>query len=196
MHAIALEFIIIWKPRESAEIKHADTLSRYVDTSDFALSQQQIFQRLRKSWGFPTADVFAGEAHWLHKHSKCYTAHFTPKTSGVDAMLQDWGKLAISADKLLLWVFPSFQLVGAVIRKLLLHETDAILLVPAWTCCWTAMLQELSMVYTCKLPFYRGMYVMGSRLPVSMQQIGCPYTLMAYTVQFQVSYKRCFIHSA
>ena len=180
-HDIALEFI--WKPRESAEIQHADTLSRYIDTADFALSQQ-IFQRLGRRWGFPTADVFAGEAHRFHKHSKYYTLHYTPKTSGVDAMLQDWSKLANTAGRLLLWVFPPFQLVGAVIRKLLLHKASAILLVPAWTCYWTATLQELPIVDSCKLPFYKGMYVMGSRLPVSMQQIGCPYTLMAYRVQF------------
>ena len=180
-HEVALEFI--WKPRESAEIRHADTLSRYIDTSDFALSQQ-IFQRLGRRWGFPTADIFAGETHKFHKHSKYYTLHYTPKTSGVDAMLQDWSGLTNSAGRMLLWVFPPFHLVGAVIRKLLLHQTNAILLVPAWTCYWTAILHELPIVDSCNLPFYRGMYIMGSRLPVSMQQMGCPYTLKAYKVQF------------
>lgn len=180
-HDVALEFI--WKPRESPEIQLADSLSRYVDTADFALNQA-TFQRLGKRWGFPTADVFAGGAHKFHKHNRYYTLHYTPKTAGVNAMLQDWNKLSNSVGRLLLWVFPAFQLVGAVIRKLLLHKTAAVLLLPAWTCYWTAMLESLPIVDSCKLPFHRGMYVMGSRLPLSMQQAGCPYALMAYKVQF------------
>ena len=37
---------------------------------------------------------------------------------------------------------------------------------------------------SCRLPFHREVYIMGSRLPVSMQRAGCPYALMAYKVQF------------
>ena len=101
-------------------------------------------------------------------------------------MLQDWNTLSHGVGRLLLWVFLPFQVVGAVIRKLLLHKTDAILLLPAWTCYWTAtgMLEDLPIVDSCKPPFHRGKYVIGSRLPLSMQQVGCPYALMAYRVQF------------
>ena len=60
----------------------------HVDTSDFALNNA-IFERLCRQWGFPTADVFAGQSQRFHKHKTVYTAYFTPDTSGVDAMLQD-----------------------------------------------------------------------------------------------------------
>ena len=180
-HDVALEFI--WKPRTTAEIQLADSLSRIVDTSDFALNNA-IFVRLCRQWGFPTADVFAGQSRRFHKHSRFYTAYFTPDTSGVDAMLQDWTSLRNSKGKLQLWVFPPFYLAGQVIKKLLMHKTDAIVLLPAWVCYWTAMLSSLSIREECCLPYYKGMYILGSRLPPSMQQTGCPFSLTAYWVKF------------
>ena len=93
LYDVALEFV--WQPRTSAVILHADALSRIIDTADFALSNWE-FQRLGKRWGFPTADVFAGEQHRFHKCSKYFTLHYTPHTAGVNAMLQDWGQFANS----------------------------------------------------------------------------------------------------
>ena len=180
-HDVDLKFI--WQPRTTAQIQLADTLSRTVDTSDFALANA-IFERVCRQWGFPTADVFAGQARKFHKHSKFYTAYFTPGTAGVDAMLQDWTSLKDSKGRLQLWVFPPFNLVGQVIMKLLLHKTDAILLLPAWVCYWTATLSRLPIQDECYLPFNRGMYVLGSRLPPSMQHSGCPYPLRAYWIKF------------
>ena len=182
-HDVALEFI--WKPRTTAEIQVADSLSRIVDTSDFALNNT-IFERLCKRWGFPTADVFAGQSRRFHKHNKFFTAYFTPDTLGVDAMLQDWTKLHDSRGRLQLWVFPPFSLAGQVIKKLLMHRTDAILLLPAWVCYWTAMLSSLPIQDECFLPYYKEMYVLGSRLPPSMQQSGCPCPLRAYWVKFSM----------
>ena len=173
-HDVALEFI--WKPRTTAEIQLADELSRTIDTSDFALNNT-LFVRLCKQWGFPTADVFAGQSRRFHKHKKFFTSHFTPDTAGVDAMLQDWACLKDSQGRLQLWVFPPFQLVGQVIQKLLKHRSNAILLLPAWVCYWTTTLSSLPIQDEYCLPYHRGMYILGSRLPPSMQQSGCPYSL-------------------
>ena len=182
-HDVALEFI--WKPRTTADIQLADSLSRIVDASDFALNNT-IFERLCKRWGFPTAVVFAGQSRRFHKHKKFYTAYFTPDTLGVNAMLQDWTRLQDSRGRLQLWVFPPFSLVGQVVQKLLLHRTDAILLLPAWVCYWTPMLSSLPIRDECFLPYHKGMYILGSRLPPSMQQSGCPFSLMAYWVKFSM----------
>jgi len=81
-HDVAMEFI--WKPRTTEEIKIADSLSRAVDTSDFA-SSNAIFER----WVFLTADVFAGAAQKFHEHKKYFTMYHAPNTSGVNVMLQD-----------------------------------------------------------------------------------------------------------
>ena len=180
-HDVALEFI--WKPRTTAEIQLADKLSRLVDTSDFAINNA-IFEMLCRRWGFPTADIFAGQSRRFHKHKKFYSAYFTPDTAGVDAMLQDWTSMRDTRGRLQLWVFPPFHLVGQVIRKILMHKTDAILLLPAWVCYWTAVLSSLPIKDECFLPYYKGMYILGSRLPPSMQQSGCPYALKAYWVKF------------
>lgn len=96
-HDVALKFI--WKPRTAAEIQLADSLSRIVDTSDFALNKI-FFERLCRQWGFPTADVFAGQSRRFHKQNRFNTADFTPDTSGVDAMLQDWTTFRNSKGKL------------------------------------------------------------------------------------------------
>ena len=99
------------------EIKHADSLSRTIDTYDFALSHQE-FYKLCKRWGFPTGDVFAGAAKGFHKASRYFTMAYTPNTLGVNALLQDWNQLGNSQGRVLLWVFLPFQLNGDTIRKL------------------------------------------------------------------------------
>lgn len=111
-HDVALEFI--WQPRTTEAIQIADSLSRIVDTSDFALNYT-VFEQLGRRWGFSTADVFAGAAQKFHKHKIYFTMYYTPNTSRVNGMLQDWSLLKNSTGRLLLWVFPPFQLIGAVL---------------------------------------------------------------------------------
>jgi hypothetical protein len=65
-----------------------------------------------------------------------------------------------------------------------MHKTNAILLLPARVCYWTAMLSSLPVRDGCCLPYYKGMYRLGSRLPPSLQQTGCPFSLTAYWVKF------------
>ena len=177
-HDVHLEFI--WQPRASAEISYADTLSRIIDTSDFALSHKE-FYKLCKQWGFPTGDVYAGAAKDFHKAAKYFTMAYTPKTWGVDALLQDWHRLGNSEGRVLLWVFPPFQLIGNTINKLAQQRLDAILILPAWVCWWTPLLSTLgsSRPAMQELHYHRSMYVLGSRLPLGMRVW---YSLRAYRV--------------
>lgn len=117
------------------------------------------------------------------KQASFFTACYTPHTAGVNAMLQDWGKLHDATGGLLLWVFPPFHLVGQVIVKLVQEQLPAILLVPAWVCYWTPLLRGLSIRDEVSIPYNKGLYILGSRLPESMQRSGCPYPLTAYFVQ-------------
>ena len=180
-HDVALEFI--WQPRTTEAIQIADSLSRIVDTSDFALNNT-VFEQLGRRWGFPTADVFAGAAQKFHKHKIYFTMYYTPNTSGVNGMLQDWSLLKNSRGRLLLWVFPPFQLIGAVLKKMLHHRTNAILILPAWVGSWTAMLQALPIQGVQGIAYHRFLFTLGSRLPDSMHQSGCPYSLRAYRIVF------------
>ena len=102
---------------------------------------------------------------------------------GVDAMLQDWTTFRNSKGKLQLWVFPPFYLAGQGSGNCSCTE-DANLLLPACVCYWTAMLSSLPIHDECCLPYHSRMYILGSRLPPSMQQSGCPFTLKAYWVKF------------
>ncbi len=180
-HDVVLEFF--WKPRTAEEIQIADSLSRVVDTSDFALNNT-VFEQLGRRWGFPTADVFAGAAQKFHKHNTHFTMYYAPSTSGVNGMLQDWNLLKNSRGRLLLWVFPPFHLIGAVIRKSLRYKVDATLVLPAWVGSWTAMLQTLPIRGVQDLPYHRYLFTSGSRQPASMQQSGCPYSLKAYRIVY------------
>ena len=177
-HDVHLEFI--WQPRTSAEINYADSLSRTIDTSDYALSHAE-FHKLCKQWGFPTGDVYAGAAKDFHKAAKYFTMAYTPKTLGVNALLQDWHKLGNSHGRVLLWVFPPFQLIGDTLKKLAQQRLDAILILPAWVCWWTPIVSTLgsSKPSMQRLNYHSSMYVLGSRLPPGMRVW---YSLKAYRV--------------
>ena len=177
-HDVHLEFI--WQPRTSAEINYADSLSRTIDTSHYALSHAE-FHKLCKQWGFPTGDVYAGAAKDFHKAAKYFTMAYTPKTLGVNALLQDWHKLGNSHGRVLLWVFPPFQLIGDTLKKLAQQRLDAILILPAWVCWWTPIVSTLgsSKPSMQRLNYHSSMYVLGSRLPPGMRVW---YSLKAYRV--------------
>lgn len=97
-------------------------------------------------------------------------------------MHQDWRTLKNSEGRVLLWIFPPFQLVAQTIRKLKECRVSATLLLPAWLCYWTPMLAELLIIASRMLDYHKGMYILGSRLPAAMPGKGCPYSLMAYRV--------------
>ena len=187
LYMLAAEYDVdldfVWKPRTFAEIMKVDALSRIVDTSDFALTNKE-FLRVCKLWGFPTGDVFAGAAHGFYKASRYFTLYYTPKTLVVNAMHQDWHRLGNSTGRLLLWIFPPFQLIGPAIKELLACRLDAILLLPAWTGYWTAMLDKLPIKDSRALPYHRGMFVVGSRMPSNMQRSRLRCSLLAYKVAF------------
>ena len=177
-HDVHLEFL--WQPRASAEIDLADSLSRTIDTSDYALSHKE-FHKLCKQWDFPMGDVYAGAAKDFHKASRYFTMAYTPRTLGVNALLQDWNRLGNSQGRVLLWVFPPFQLIGDTIRKLAQQRLDAILILPAWVCWLTPMLSTLgsSTPAVQRLNYHNSMYILGSRLPRGMRVW---YSLNAYRV--------------
>ena len=106
---------------------------------------------------------------------------YTPNTSGVNGLLQDWNELGNSQGRVLLWVFPPFQLIGDTIKKVAQQRLDTILILPAWVCWWTPMVSTLgsSKPTVQKLNYHKSMYDLGSRLPPGMR---VQYSLNAYGV--------------
>ena len=69
----------------------------------------------------------------------------------------------------MLWVFPPFPLIGAVINKLLSEQVDAVLILPKFMRYWVPMLQQLPVVGEHELSWFDGMYSIGSRAPDHMK---------------------------
>lgn len=98
---------------------HADMLSRLEDSSEIFLLRA-VFKRvcLREIngviWGWPTLDVFAGDAKNQHVMSRYYTLFQSPRALGANAMYQNWQHDACRRGLPgMLWVFPPFPLVGS-----------------------------------------------------------------------------------
>ena len=126
----------IWESRESDLMLHADMLSRLEDSSEIFLLRV-VFKRvcLREIngviWGWPTLDVFAGDAKNQHVMSRYYILFHSPRALGANAMYQNWQHDACRHGLPgMLWVFPPFPLVGAVVNKLLFEQVDTILILP------------------------------------------------------------------
>lgn len=120
-----------------ADLVYADELSRMIDSSEIFLAQFvfdnicNLQLRAGQSWGVPTLDCFTGHAKGQHQVSRFYSKFYGPGVLAVNAMYQDWAVDAVLPNRMpLLWVFPPFELVGEVIGKLQLEQTDAILVVP------------------------------------------------------------------
>ena len=188
-HGVHLDFI--WESRESVSLQHADMLSRLEDSSEVFLSHA-TFKRVcmhvseGSRWGFPTLDVFAGHASQQHVVSRYYTQYHAPQALAVNAMYQCWKQDArLHGKPGMVWVFPPFPLIGAVINKLLFEEVDAIFIVPRFMRYWAAMLKQLPIKAVQELSYHASLYSIGSRAPSHMQGVNKPvYILTAYLVKF------------
>ena len=134
----------------------------------------------------PTLDVFAGGAHGQHQVSRFYSLFHTPKALAANAMLQNCAKDASShGRKGMLWVFPPFPLIGAVIIKLLAEQVNAIVVLPRFLLFWTATISQLPVLGVHELAYYHRLYTIGSRAPNYMQGQNKPiYLFTAYFVKF------------
>jgi len=102
----------------------ADGLSKFWDSSDYALAEQ-YFDVLDRRWGPHTIDRFADSRH-CRVRSRRFNARFAcPGVEAVDAFSQDWG-----GDNN--WVNPPFALVGRVLAHARLCRASWTLIVPIW----------------------------------------------------------------
>ena len=168
-------------------------LSRMIDSSEIFLAQF-AFDKIcslqlghGRSWGVPTLDCFAGHAKGQHQVDRFYSKFYCPGAVAVSAMYQNWAVDACLLGRLpLLWVFPPFELVGQVIGKLLLEQTDAILIVPRFRRYWQVLLRSLPIIAQHELKYHNRLYSIGSRAPVNMKSIANKPIIqfMAYRISF------------
>ena len=120
-----------------------------IDNSEISLAQFvfdnscNLQLQAGQSWGVPTLDCFAGHAKGQHQMSRSYNKFYGHGVVAVNAMYQDWTVDAMLPSR---WVFPPFELVGEVIGKLQLEQTDAVLVVPKFRRHWQVLLKSLPIV--------------------------------------------------
>lgn len=187
MHDVHVDFV--WVRRTHEWLQYADALSRVPDSSEISLRhrQSELICKLRHqgfAWGWPTLDVFAG-AKGQHQVGRFYTLHYAPGCLAVNAMHQHWARDAqVHNAHSLLWLFPSFPLIGAVLNKLKVEQADAILIVPKHIRFCVSMLSSLPVVASHDLGFHKGLYTVGSKVPESWHAHMPRIPLMAYLVRF------------
>ncbi len=179
----------VWYPRTHEWLQYADELSRIPDSSELFLRHKQftlVCNRMHGglAWGWPILDVFAGAAHGQHHAKRYYTLHFAPGCFAVNAMHQSWARDATVQGSSLLWVFPPFPLIGAVLDKLALEQVNAILILPKHVRFWVSMLHNLPIVSTQDLGFHKGLYTLGSKVPTAWHRNMPRIPLMAYLIKF------------
>jgi len=100
----------------------ADRLSREVDSTDWSLAPA-AFRRLDDQYGPHTIDLFATEIN-----TRCvrfYSKDLTPGALGANALLFSWvGENA--------WANPPFNLMGAVLDKVIREQVTATVVAPVW----------------------------------------------------------------
>lgn len=111
-----------WIP--SALNVEADGGSRRKPNSSEWLLNPQVFLRVTKILGYPQIDAFASRI--MHLLPSYWSLDPDPEGLAINAMSQDWNRL-------FLYLFPPFCMLGRVLQKLRLNETErAILIAPIW----------------------------------------------------------------
>ena len=81
-------------------------------------------------------------------------------------------------------MFPPFELVGEVIGKLQLEQTDAILVVPTFRRYWQVLLKGLPVVAQHRTKYHNRLYSIGSGAPVNMKLNRPIIHFTAYRISF------------
>ena len=172
------EIEFVWQPRESAEIRLADALSKEIDTSDLILCNSHT-SKLFQLFGKPTCDAFATSVDGGKKADCWFSKYFEPGCSGVNGLRQPWG------NQQLVWLFPPFDLVAASIKKVQEEQVHCILIVPQWTRFWSAMLADLPVVGEELLAYRAGLYRLTSRVPREWHRDKPRYPLRALHIKYE-----------
>lgn len=127
-----LRFLHAWCERHGVHLRAshvpsavnfaADRLSRAADRTNWSLSDA-AFHRLGAEYGPHTLDLFATSRN--RKCRRYYSATADPRTAGVDALSHDWAGENCRAN-------PPFQLMRAVVDKIVRTRATVTLIAPVW----------------------------------------------------------------
>lgn len=128
-----------WYGRDTPNQVEADRLSKLIDNSDFVLepaARQRVLEHPLLQGRQPTVDPFGSSASSM---APCfYSKVGCPGSSGIDGMKRSWAVAGPEGERPLVWVYPDFGCMGAVVEKLLYERQDAVLIYPDWSRSWRA----------------------------------------------------------
>ena len=102
----------------------ADTLSRQINTNIEWMINNDDFKLICDQYGKPDIDLFANRLN--NKLDKYMSYHPDPHAYAIDAFAHRWNGYV--------YIFPPFNLIPRILRKLLEDETPkALMIVPEWT---------------------------------------------------------------
>jgi hypothetical protein len=175
-----IELKVEWYPRERANQQLADSWSKHLDSSEWALNHEvtrDILAHPLLAGRSLTLDAFAS-THTTKVEGVFYSRFHCVGTSGVDAFIHPWTLgTTTSHPRPLVWVNGPYEEMGAIISKILKERVDVILIRPEWPRGWKATLAQLPVVASMKLPHRTDMCIPG---PVGKaQSVSLKYMLVA-----------------
>lgn len=178
----------VWYPREGELQVRADALSKWEDGSQWKLHPDVYSALLRKAppgfGGRRRIDAFADS--WSRQEPAFFSCTWCEGTAGVDAFAQCWRPEAGTAGPYL-YLYPPYEGIGRVLRKIQLEMPDCVLVLPRWRRWWSVLLRELPVCARWVLPRHPQLLLAGPMLPNSgCREAHCPdYQLEAFWVQWR-----------
>ena len=184
-YSLGVDLEFQWRPREDAQVAHADALSRFVDWSAVYL-HKKTYKRVCEAMGcYPNLDVFAGGGKGEHQTSQYFTVCACPGTAGVDAFAQNWRITPCQPHApALVWAFPPEWYVAACINKIAEDGIECLLVVPVGMQFWRPLLHRLPVRRKLRLAYRPGVYWLGSQAPPEWRAKQRKFSFDVYRVSF------------
>jgi hypothetical protein len=190
--AAANDVVIVteWHPRSHEWQIIADYWSKAPTGCERMLAGhvvRQIMENMRTITGLNVnIDLFAST--WSSVVPKAFfSKYWCMDTLGVDAMGQEWDYMPGTTDGMVAWMEPPTHLVSAALRKLTVHQTSAVVVLPRNHEMWQVLLAHLPVKGNMVVRKGRDVYVPAPHLPWKMQdhQWRMQHDLLIYFVTWK-----------